>query len=111
MVVSEAERLGYLPMGNAVPPAKEIYMATIKRIVLDVLKPHSPNVVELAQRIAEENAGCRVQITVSEMDENTESLIVVIEGEGIEFEAVDSALSSMGASLHSIDDVVVTHGE
>ncbi len=61
-------------MGNAIPPAKEIYMATIKRIVLDVLKPHSPNVVEFAQRIAEKNAGCRVQITVSEMAERKREL-------------------------------------
>ncbi|MDH3450995.1 MAG: DUF211 domain-containing protein [Gammaproteobacteria bacterium] len=86
-------------------------MATIKRLVLDVLKPHSPNVVEFAQRVAEENAGCRVQVTVAEMDENTESLVVVITGESIEFESVDSALRSMGASLHSIDDVEVLQDE
>jgi hypothetical protein len=109
MVVSEAERLDYRPMGNAIPPTKEIRMATIKRIVLDVLKPHSPNVVEFTQRIADENAVCRVQVTVAEMDEKTESLVVVIEGESIEFEAVDSALRSMGASLHSIDEVEVSH--
>lgn len=86
-------------------------MATIKRLVLDVLKPHTPNVVEFAQRIADDNAGCRVQVTVSEMDEQTESLVVVITGERIEFETVDNALRSMGASLHSIDDVEVVQGE
>ncbi|MDH3714402.1 MAG: DUF211 domain-containing protein [Gammaproteobacteria bacterium] len=86
-------------------------MATIKRIVLDVLKPHSPNVVEFAQRIADDSTGCRVQVTVSEVDEKTESLIVVITGESIEIEAVENALKSMGASLHSIDDVEVIHGE
>ena len=92
-------------------PAEECHMATIKRIVLDVLKPHTPNVVEFAQRIANDNTGCHVQVTVSEMDENTESLVVVLTGESIEFEAVDSALRSMGASLHSIDDVEVVHSE
>ena len=86
-------------------------MATIQRLVLDVLKPHSPSVVEFAQRIADDNVGCRVQVTVSEMDEQTESLIVVITGERIEFEAVEGALRSMGASLHSIDDVEVMQGE
>ena len=86
-------------------------MATIKRLVLDVLKPHNPSVVEFAQRIADENSGCRVQVTVSEMDEQTESLIVVIAGESIEFEAVESALRAMGASLHSIDDVEVVQSE
>ena len=86
-------------------------MAAIKRIVLDVLKPHSPNVVEFAQRIADDMAGCRVQVTVSEMDENTESLIVVITGDLVEFEVLSDALRSMGASLHSIDDVEVVQGE
>ncbi len=86
-------------------------MAAIKRIVLDVLKPHSPNVVEFAQRIADDMAGCRVQVTVSEMDENTESLIVVITGDQVEFEVLSDALRSMGASLHSIDDVEVVQGE
>ena len=86
-------------------------MATIKRIVLDVLKPHSPNVVEFAQRIADDNPGCRVQVTVSEMDEKTESLVVVVTGNRIEFEALSEALQSMGASLHSIDDVEVANDE
>ena len=82
-------------------------MSVIKRLVLDVLKPHSPNVVEFARRIADDNVACRVQVTVSEMDENTESVVVVIAGEDIEFEGVENALRSMGASLHSIDDIEV----
>ena len=45
------------------------------------------------------------------MDEKTESLIVLITGENIEFDAVVGALKSMGASLHSIDDVEVVHSE
>jgi len=90
---------------------EECHMATIKRIVLDVLKPHTPNIVEFAERIADGNSDCRVQVTVSAMDEKTESLIVLITGENIEFDAVVGALKSMGASLHSIDDVEVVHSE
>jgi hypothetical protein len=86
-------------------------MAAIKRLVLDVLKPHNPNVVEFAQRIADASSGCRVQVTVAEMDEKTESLVVVITGESIEFETVEDALQAMGASLHSIDDVEVMDSE
>lgn len=86
-------------------------MASIKRLVLDVLKPHNPNVVEFAQRIADENPGCHVQVTVSEMDEQTESLVVVVTGERIGFETLQNSLQSMGASLHSIDDVEVSHDE
>lgn len=85
-------------------------MPDVKRMVLDVLKPHHPNVVEFARRVAGDQPGCRVTVTVTEMDERTETLIVAIEGERIDFDAVDGKLRSMGASLHSIDEVEVAQG-
>lgn len=85
-------------------------MAVVKRIVLDVLKPHSPNVLEFARRIADQDPGSHVHISVAEMDEKTETLVVVIRGESIDVAAIEEALRSMGASLHSIDEVEVTSG-
>jgi hypothetical protein len=41
------------------------------------------------------------------MDENTETLQVVVEGDNIDFDAVQTAISTMGGSLHSIDEVEV----
>ncbi len=82
-------------------------MADVKRMVLDVLKPHHPNVVEFARRIADHQPGCRVTVTVTEMDEKTETLVVTMQGGSIDFEAVDGTLRSMGASLHSIDEVEI----
>ncbi|MDX1431198.1 MAG: DUF211 domain-containing protein [Gammaproteobacteria bacterium] len=84
-------------------------MAVVKRIVLDVLKPHNPNVLEFARRIADEDPGSHVQVRVTEMDEKTETLVVVIEGAEIDIDRVEAALKSMGASLHSIDEVEVIH--
>ena len=40
-------------------------MPLIKRVVLDVLKPHQPNVLEFASAIADKHSGCRVKVTVS----------------------------------------------
>lgn len=82
-------------------------MVLVKRVVLDVLKPHQPNALEFARSIAETGAGYRVQLTVSEVDENTETLRVVVEGAVIDFDAIQSAIEKMGASLHSIDEVEV----
>lgn len=82
-------------------------MSLVKRIVLDVLKPHHPSAVEFSKRIAELGE-YRVKITVAEMDEKTESVVMVIEGDDIRFEALTEAISSMGASLHSVDEVEVT---
>lgn len=85
-------------------------MASIKRLVLDVLKPHQPNTLELAGAIAELGEDYRVKIVVEEMDDKTESTLVVIEGSDIRFDAVIDAITRLGGSLHSIDEVEVTGG-
>jgi uncharacterized protein len=83
------------------------YMVSVKRLVLDVLKPHQPNALEFCRAIANVGSDYRVRLTVLEMDENTETLQIEIEGNAIDFEAVQSAIRDMGGSLHSIDEVEV----
>jgi len=85
-------------------------MVSVKKIVLDVLKPHQPNALEFSQAIAETGVDYRVRLTVLEMDENTETLQIEVEGNAIDFEAIQSTISSLGGSLHSID-VVEVHNE
>jgi hypothetical protein len=82
-------------------------MLTVKRIVLDVLKPHHPNGLDFALAVAEQCPACRVTLTVSEMDEKTETLILVIEGEDLHYQAISDTIAAMGASVHSIDEVAV----
>ena len=82
-------------------------MVLVKRIVLDVLKPHLPSVVEFSQSIAEVGVDYFVNLTVLEMDENTETLQIEVQGEDIDFAAIQSVISGMGGSLHSIDEVDV----
>ena len=82
-------------------------MVSVKRIVLDVLKPHSPSALEFSTSIAEVGNDYHVHLTVIEMDENTETLQIIIESEAIDLEAIQSAIDGMGGSLHSIDEVEV----
>ena len=82
-------------------------MVVVKRIVLDVLKPHQPNSLEFSQAIARVGEDYRVCLTVLEMDENTETLQLEVEGGSIDFESVVSAITDMSGSLHSIDQVEV----
>jgi hypothetical protein len=82
-------------------------MVFVKRLVLDVLKPHQPNALEFSQAIAKAGGDYRVRTTVLEVDEKTETLQVVVEGVAIDFDAVQSGISAMGGSLHSIDEVEV----
>jgi len=82
-------------------------MVLVKRVVLDVLKPHQPNALEFTRAIAEVGSDYRVRLTVLEVDENTETIQVEVESEAIDFPAVASIIGDMGASLHSIDEVEV----
>ena len=80
-------------------------MAIVKRILLDVLKPHQPGSLEFAEALADLNPGYRVNLKVEEVDEKTESIVVVIEGEDIRFEEIDQAIKKMGGTVHSVDEV------
>tara|TARA_B110001454_G_C12633739_1_gene398098 strand:+ start:60 stop:329 length:270 start_codon:yes stop_codon:yes gene_type:complete len=82
-------------------------MVLVKRIVLDILKPHQPNALEFTQALAKVGNDYLVHLTVLEMDENTETVEVVITGNAINFDDIQSTISDMGGSLHSIDEVEV----
>ena len=84
-------------------------MASTRKVVLDVLKPHQPNAVDFATALADLSPDYKVRISVVEVDEQTESIIVVLEGENIEFDSVNELIKKLGASVHSIDEVEV-HG-
>lgn len=82
-------------------------MVQVKRVVLDVLKPHHPDALEFCRHIAEIGPDYRVKLTVQEMDEKTQTLKVVVEAENIDFDSLQEVIGRMGASLHSIDEVEV----
>ena len=82
-------------------------MAVVTRVVLDVLKPHQPNALEFASQLADLDAGCQVNLLVQEVDDKTQSIILSITGEHLDFVAITRHIESMGGSVHSIDEVDV----
>lgn len=82
-------------------------MTKTLRLVLDVLKPHKPNALDFSSTLADLEADYRVKLTVTEVDKQTESIILTIEGGDIKFENIKNAIEKMGASVHSIDEVEV----
>ena len=80
-------------------------MPTLKRIVLDVLKPHQPNGLEFSRAVAGALVDCRVRLKVEGVDEKTESVVLEITGTNIDFEAVLEKIADIGGSVHSIDEV------
>jgi hypothetical protein len=82
-------------------------MVSVRKIVLDVLKPHQPNALEFCSAIAAVGVDYRVRLAVLEMDENTETIQIEIQASAIDFAAIQQAITDMGGSLHSIDEVEV----
>jgi len=78
----------------------------IRRIVLDTLKPMEPNIIEMAKKLSVVDGVSAVNISLVEIDLKVENAKITIEGEDINFEDVESLIKDMGASIHSIDEVV-----
>lgn len=85
-------------------------MASVKRVVLDVLKPHRPNALEFARAIADQHPGHSVTVKVTEMDEKTETTVIEIEGDDMNYDGIVETIEDLGGSVHSIDEVKVTSG-
>jgi hypothetical protein len=79
----------------------------IRHLVLDVLKPHQPPLPEFATFISELEGVNRVDVTVLEMDEKTESLKVIIDGSNIDYDRLREHMAKQGAVIHSVDQVIV----
>lgn len=82
-------------------------MPSLRKVELDVLKPHLPNVVEFATAIATLGGNYCVNLDVVEMDEKTETLTVIVEGEDLDYVRIEESIRSMGGSIHSIDKCTV----
>jgi hypothetical protein len=81
--------------------------APVKIIVLDVLKPHNPNIVEFGKFVCRHSSVISVNNSVYAVDNKTESVKMTIEGNNINFEAVKQIIADHGGAIHSIDRVVL----
>lgn len=80
-------------------------MANIRRVVLDVLKPHSPNMVDLANQLADLDGVDGVNLSLMEMDQKVENVKITCEGDSINYEKIEEVVLRNGASIHSLDEV------
>jgi hypothetical protein len=79
----------------------------IRRLVLDVLKLRDPPLPEFALRLCSIPNIEGVKVSLVEIDQNTESVKVIMEGETIDLNFVQNMMKDYGAVVHSIDEVVV----
>lgn len=80
-------------------------MSNLRKIVLDVLKPHKPDIVEYSERLSEVKHVTGVSIFLNEVDQETENIKVIIEGFNLNYYALRKAIEEMAGSVHSIDAI------
>ena len=81
-------------------------MGKIRRLVLDVLKPHEPTIIELAGQLSELNGVEAVNISIYEIDRRVENAKITIEGSDLDYASVERLIQENGGAVHSIDEVV-----
>jgi hypothetical protein len=79
----------------------------IRYLVLDVMKPHEPPLLDFASKICTLKNIKKVDVSLIEFDERTESLKVIIEGSAIDFESLKEHINDLGGAIHSVDQVIV----
>jgi hypothetical protein len=80
-------------------------MTTLRRITLDVLKPHEPSMLAFTERVAEVESVDGVTASLIELDQEVQNIKLTAEGAGLEYEAVESAIGGLGGTIHSVDQV------
>jgi len=81
-------------------------MGKVRRLVLDVLKPLDPTIIELAQQLSGLSGVEAVNISIYEIDRRVENAKITIEGAEILYGSVLEVIQENGGTMHSIDEVV-----
>lgn len=80
-------------------------MSDLKRLVLDVLKPHNPSIIDVAQQLSILDGVSGVNISIKEVDQETETVKITIKGDSIDYDLVEETIREAGAVIHSVDNV------
>lgn len=81
-------------------------MAKVKRLTLDVMKLHQPNIIEIAQKLNKIKGITAVNCVLIELDNKVESVKIMLEGSDVDYNKVEKVLKDNSATVHSIDEVV-----
>jgi len=80
--------------------------AKIRRIVLDVLKPHDPSIIEVSQRLATLPGVDGVNIIIYEVDRKVENVKITVAGSDLTYSSILEIIEDAGGTVHSIDEAV-----
>ena len=80
-------------------------MPAVRRLVVDVLKPHDPPILEFTEQLATLDSVAGVTASLVELDQEVQNVKLTFEGEDVAFEEITEAIEALGAAVHSVDQV------
>jgi hypothetical protein len=80
-------------------------MSVLRRLVLDVLKPHDPPLLEFTERVSAVESIDGVTSSLIELDQEVQNIKLTIEGENLNYEGIEAEIESLGGTVHSVDQV------
>ncbi len=82
-------------------------MGKLRMVVLDILKPHKPDIIDFGSAIEKEKTVKCLNLSVYAVDEKTESLKISLEGDNINLRRLKKVIEENGAVIHSIDKAII----
>ncbi|MFY4814446.1 DUF211 domain-containing protein [Haloarcula sp. AONF1] len=80
-------------------------MAAVRRLVIDVLKPHDPPLLSFTNQLADIESVEGVTSSLIELDQEVQNVKLTFESEDLDFEAIEETIDNLGGSVHSVDQV------
>jgi hypothetical protein len=81
-------------------------MAELRKVVLDVLKPHMPDIASFAKELATLDDVDGVNISVYEIDKEVENVKITVLGNSLNMSRIREIITDSGGTIHSIDEVI-----
>jgi hypothetical protein len=80
-------------------------MPELRRVVLDVLKPHDPPLLQFTDRVAAVPGVEGATSSLIELDQEVQNVKITVAGEALDYEAIEAAVEELGGTVHSVDQV------
>ena len=80
-------------------------MVHLRRIALDILKPHDPPLLEFTEHVAAVETVAGVTSSLIELDQEVQNVKLTLEGENLDYGGIEAAVEELGGTVHSVDQV------
>lgn len=80
-------------------------MPPVRRLVVDVLKPHEPELLEFTEQLSAIDSVDGMTASLIELDQEVQNVKLTFEGEALVFDEIDERIGALGATIHSVDQV------